>query len=138
MPAHRAAAGQSGFTMVEVLVACTVVALMAAVALPGLSGQDRRTGRLDGVHALTRVQQAQEQYRSHHGLYAGDLSALAGTARLSPQGRYDISLAVNGESYLATATARGPQAADTACAALTLQVRQGFAQTGPSASCWLR
>ena len=113
-PPRRHPAG-AGFTLVEVLVALTVLALLAATALPAMRGQDQRAGRMDGMEALTRVQQAQEQYRSHHGLYAGDLSALAGTARLSPQGRYDISLAVNGESYLATATARGAQAGDTAC-----------------------
>jgi type IV pilus assembly protein PilE len=125
--------------MIEVLVVCTVVALLAAVAQPSLRGHDQRAGRMDGVYALTRVQQAQEQYRSAHGLYAGDLSALVGTASRSPQNRYDITLALTGgESYLATATARGPQAGDTACAALTLQVRLGFAQNGPRAQCWLR
>ena len=43
-----------------------------------------------------------------------------------------------GEAYRATAMAQGAQARDTACATLTLEVRQGFAQTGPDAVCWLR
>ena len=42
------------------------------------------------------------------------------------------------ESYQATARAIGVQAQDTHCATLTLQVRQGFAQTGPDSVCWLR
>lgn len=118
---------------------CAVLAVLAALALPNLRGHDYRAGRLDGVNALTRVQQAQEQYRSAHGLYAGQLSALVGTAPLSPQGRYEISLDLNGgEAYLATARALGPQAQDTACIELTLQVKQGFAQVGPNPGCWLR
>jgi len=118
---------------------CAVLAVLAALALPNLRGHDYRAGRLDGVNALTRVQQAQEQYRSAHGLYAGELSALLGTARRSPQVRYEISLALNGgDAYLATATAQGAQADDPGCGTLTLQVRQGFAQVGPHPGCWLR
>jgi type IV pilus assembly protein PilE len=128
-----------GFTLIEVLIVCAIVGVLAAVALPSLRGHDHRAGRLDGVEALTRVQQAQEQYRSAHGLYAGQLSALIGTSPRSPQGRYEISLDLNGgEAYLATARALGPQAEDPGCSALTLQVKQGFAQVGPHPGCWLR
>ncbi len=130
---------RGGFTLVEVLVVCAVLAVLAAVALPGLRGNDHRAGRLDGVDALTRVQQAQEQYRSAHGLYAGELSALLGTAARSLQGRYTISVALDGgDAYLATATAQGAQAGVAGCSTLTLKVRQGFAQAGPQPGCWLR
>lgn len=131
--------GASGFTLVECLIACTVAALLAAVAWPSLRGHDLRAGRLDAVHALTRVQQAQEAHRSAHGLYAASLAPLRGTTALSAQGRYTIDVALAGpEAYQATASALGPQAQDTRCTTLTLQVRQGFAQTGPDNACWLR
>jgi type IV pilus assembly protein PilE len=134
-----AASAQCGFTLIEVLIVCAILGVLATVALPRMRGHDYRAGRLDGVDALTRVQQAQEQYRSANGLYAADLSVLIGTSRRSPQGRYEISLAVNGgDTYLATAKALGPQADDPGCASLTLQVKQGFAQVGPHAGCWLR
>ncbi len=130
---------EAGFTLVESLVVLLVLGVLAAVALPGLRGHDFRAGRLDGVEALTRVQLAQEQYRSAHGLYTAELSALIGPARKSPQGRYEISLALQGgEAYLATAKALGAQAEDPSCPTLTLQVRQGFAQVGPHSGCWLR
>ena len=136
LPALKSA---QGFTLIEALVVCAIVGVLVTTALPKLRGYDYRAGRLDGVEALTRVQQAQEQYRSHNGLYAANLSALIGTSNRSPQGRYEISLAVNGgEAYLATAKALGAQADDPGCAALTLQVKQGFAQVGPHPGCWLR
>ena len=121
---------------------CAVVAVLAAITWPGLRGHDLRAGRLDGVHALTRVQQAQEAHRSAHGLYAGTLAPLQGGSAhsaISAQGRYAIDVASAGpEAYQATARAIGVQAQDAPCATLTLQVRQGFVQTGPDSTCWLR
>jgi len=132
---HRPA----GFTLVELLVAMALAALLLTLGLGSHRGHDLRMGRLDAVAALTRVQQAQEQHRGAHGLYASEFSALVGTAATSPQGRYALRLDITGgEAYRATAVALGPQARDTACATLTLEVRQGFAQTGPDAACWGR
>jgi len=129
----------AGFTLVESLIVLAVVAILATMAWPSLRSHDFRTGRLDAVEALTRVQLEQEKYRSAHGLYAGDLRALQGTSAKSPQGRYAIRLALIGsEAYLATANALGPQAQDPGCATLTLQVKLGFAQTGPHPGCWHR
>jgi type IV pilus assembly protein PilE len=126
-----------GFTLVECVVACAIAALLAMVALPSFQGQALRTSRLDAVQALTRLQLAQEQYRSAHGLYATELTALRGVTPVSDQGRYTLSVALTGpESYRATAQARGAQSRDTPCAALTLDVAGGWAQTGPTPQCW--
>ena len=133
------AAEAAGFTLVETMMVCAVVAILATLAWPSFRGHDFRAGRVDAVQALTRVQLAQEQHRSAHGLYAGEMGALLGSSARSPQGRYAISLAVSGpEAYVATARAIGAQAQDPGCATITLQVRLGFAQTGPDAGCWLR
>jgi type IV pilus assembly protein PilE len=147
---------------VELCVALTVAALLAAVAVPGWRDRVLQARRTDAVEALTRLQAAQEGYRAHHGLYAatvqelglpsgsgrsdeaggpgrpGDSSGAAGGA-LSREGHYRIALQRSAaEAYAASASAQGGQAADTACATLTLQVTQGFAVLGPSARCWNR
>lgn len=123
----------------ELLVALALAALLMGLAVPALQGQSLRAARLDAVEALTRLQAAQERYRSQHGLYASELSALVGAQDTTGQGRYAISLAVVGpEGYDATANALGPQAQDAGCTTLTLRVRQGFAETGPAAGCWMR
>ncbi len=128
-----------GFTLVELLVALALAAVLLALGLGAPRDHDLRIGRLDAVEALDRVQQTQEQHRSAHGLYTSDLSALAGAGATSPQGRYAIRIELTGgETYRATATALGAQARDAACATLTLEVRHGFAQAGPEASCWHR
>lgn len=130
-----------GFTLVELCIAMSVAAVLAAVALPSYRGHLLQAGRADAVAALTRLQAAQEQHRSAHGLYAAQLGALRGVGAVSPEGRYTVSMALAGpEGYRATATARdgGPQTGDRECIELTLQVVQGFASPGPSARCWRR
>jgi len=130
---------QHGFTLVECLTACAMAAALVMLALPAFRGHEQRAGRLDAVDALTRVQVAQEQHRNAHGLYAGDLNALLGTTPRSAQGRYSISVTLTGPmAYRATASAVGTQAQDPGCEQLTLTVKEGFAQTGPHAGCWLR
>jgi type IV pilus assembly protein PilE len=116
-----------------------VAAVLAAVALPSFRGHELRMARLDAVQALMRLQAAQEQHRSLHGLYTGDLAALRGVAPRSMQQRYTLALTLIGpDAYLASANAQGVQAGDRDCRALTLEVTQGFARAGPSASCWNR
>lgn len=131
-----------GFTLLEVLTACTVASVLAAVALPSYQAQMRQAQRSDAVAALQQLQAAQEQYRAHHGLYADSLPALQGVSLgRSAQGHYRLVLQRNeAEAYTARAEALpdSPQAADAACTVLTLSVNAGFSQAGPSARCWNR
>lgn len=134
-----AGAAGRGFTLVECLTVCAVVAVLAAVAWPAWQGHGLRAARLDAVAALTRLQTVQERYRSLHGLYAAELTVLQGVAPVSDQGRYTLALERTGpESYRATALARGVQTGDRECSALTLEVSLGFATAGPGPQCWNR
>lgn len=128
-----------GFTLVEVMVVVVLLVALSALALPMFKQRSLRAGRLDAVHALTRLQSAQEQHRALNGLYAGDLAALRGTAGTSPQGLYAIAVETTGpDGYLARATARGRQADDSGCEVITLRVERGFPTEGPAAECWQR
>ena len=132
-----APAALQGFTLVECLVVVLVLALISSMAWPSFRRHDLQAGRLDAVHALSRVQAEQERYRSVHGLYAAELGALLGTSAQSPQGRYAIRLTLEGpESYQASAQAQGQQTLDSLCSPMTVQVKLGFAQFGPEPGCW--
>ena len=128
-----------GFSLIEVLIVCVLVAVLAAVALPTFKQRSLRAGRLDAVAALMKLQSTQEQYRSLHGMYAGELSALQGAAPVSAQGLYAIGLERMGpDVFVATASARGQQADDRACQQITLRVNLGFPTEGPAQGCWQR
>ena len=86
---------------------------------------------------------AQEKYRGNNLTYATTLSALGLTAA-SPQGYYTIAIqsaTVTASAYEAnaTATATGPQAADTGCSKLAV-TQAGFStdstKTSNPADCW--
>jgi type IV pilus assembly protein PilE len=132
----------SGFTLVELCVVLAVAGILATIAWPSLQSQLQRSRRADAVAALLRLQLAQENYRSHHGLYASQLGVLVGAAApRSSEGLYDIELLdAGGDRYEARATARADSvvAADTGCTVLRLQVRDGLADFAPSTRCWNR
>lgn len=132
---------QSGFTLMEVLVATAIASTLALISWPSMQGQIVKSRRADGAAALQQVQIAQERHHALHGLYANDLGLL-GAASRSPEGLYRIQLdaASGADTYtaVAIALAGSSQAADGACTELTLRVEQGFAQLGPDRRCWNR
>lgn len=147
VPVRRACAG---FSLMELLIALAIAAILLAVALPSFTAAQQKGRRADAVDGLLSIQLAQERWRASHAAYSTDPAELdiAGTAsgdncRLTPQGYYEVclgedpggaSLAV---AYEAVATARGAQAGDTACATLRLLVTP-YAPRGlrAPADCW--
>jgi type IV pilus assembly protein PilE len=131
-----------GFTLVELCVVLAVASVLVTVAWPSFQSQLQRGRRAEAVTALLRVQLAQENYRSHHGLYAAELGVLVGAASpRSSEGLYDIELRGSGaDRYEARATARPGSvvASDAGCTVLSLQVRNGLADFAPSPRCWNR
>ena len=129
----------AGFTLVELAVVCAMVGVLTAVALPSYQAYLLRSGRADGVDALTRLQVAQARHHAAHGLYATELSVLRGVPQpASAQGLYTLAVAGGGDSYRATAVAQGRQRKDSECSVLSVEVAQGFTHHGPSARCWNR
>jgi type IV pilus assembly protein PilE len=131
-----------GFTLVELSVVLAVAGVLASLAWPSLQGHLQRSRRADAVAALMRVQLAQESYRAHHGLYAAQLLGLQGaSSSRSGEGLYDIELVGDGPNrYEARALARTGSvvANDTACAVMSVVVREGMAEFMPTARCWNR
>jgi len=144
-----------GFTLMELLVAVAVSAVLATLAYPSFADQVRKSRRLDAVQALAQVQGAQERWRARCPCYAGSLTdsaaacpataCAAGQGLGMPQtttraGHYALALSdvtPTGYTLVASALPGGPQARDATCATLGLTVRHGTASPWPAA-CWSR
>lgn len=130
-----AAARQAGFSLVELLCALAVGAVLAGLSYPSFQRAVLKARRADGLAALMQLQQAQERHRANHSSY-GDLAALKQNA-VSPRQHYLLSIShATASGYRLQAQAQGAQQADTACRHLQLRV-DGLNQThesGPTAA----
>lgn len=148
-----------GFTLIELVVAIVVLAVLVSVALPVFFDSIRKSRRSEGIAALSALQQAQERWRANSSQYTTNLTGLPtdappglGLASTTPTGYYTISIvSADGSSYEATADAVSgtTQAKDTNCAKLGVKMSGGnitYAGAGlsgtlsyaPTSSCWSR
>lgn len=143
---------QQGLTLIELLIVMVVVAILGAIALPAYQSHVRQTRRSDAHALLQAAQLGQEKYRLNHATYADSAAILAdsafarvcrvsGTECRSPAEHYVLTSSnIGTATFTLTATARGPQAADTACP--TIEVQQtatalNYLPAAPS-RCWNR
>ena len=108
-----------GFTLIELMVALAVAAILAAVAFPSYQGQVAKGRRADGKQALVELAQKLERFYTERGTFAGASLGADGLYPAVSSGGY-YSLAIISQTvggFTLTATPRGNQAGD-ACAAL--------------------
>ncbi len=148
---ERACTPRHGFTLVEILTALVVVAVLAAIALPMWRNHQLRVQRADAVASLIAVQTQQDSYFGRNARYADGAQIATpspgglGLANRSKQGFYTIEVRSNadGLGYLATARAAPAQGQteDGRCAEFTLDHngrRRALDSAGNdrSADCW--
>lgn len=143
---------EQGFTLIELMIAVVIVAILASIAYPSYQNSVRKSRRADGHAALIAVQLAQEKLRSSCRFYAQNLGAgnacganaagsTIGAAAASPDGYYTIAVSgATATGYTATATAVGDQANDEA-GGVTCTLVITVSATNPNgvrtpAACW--
>ncbi|HTQ36149.1 MAG TPA: type IV pilin protein [Steroidobacteraceae bacterium] len=118
-----------GFSLLELLVALAIAALLAAIAWPGYGAIIRRAQRNDARLALLAIQHSEELHYQATSTYTDALTLAAadgglGLAARSSAGDYELAVSLGGDGQHYTASARalpeGRQAADLACATLML------------------
>ncbi len=134
----RAVRRAEGFTLIELMITVAIVAIIAAVALPAYNSEVRKTRRSDAMTTLSQDQTILERCYAANYTYAVPPCATPPAASL--QGYYTIASTITATTYTLTATATGPQAADTTCNVMS--VNQANVQTATDtsgatqASCW--
>lgn len=127
-----------GFTLIELVVALAVVAVLVAVAVPSYLDATRKGRRADAIAALAELQRAQEKYRGANASYATTLAALGWSGTATEQAYYSLTLSgvsANGYTLQADAVAGKSQASDTACTRFTVN-HDGPVIGAGQAECW--
>lgn len=145
---RRPTSRSRGFTLLELMIALVITAILVAVALPSFMSSIRKGRRSEAMTALTALQQEQERWRSNNQTYTTSLTNLRiNSATTAPGGYYSLSVSsATDTGYTAVADGTGSgQAADGNCNKMAVQVDRGnityadanlsFAASNP---CWAR
>ena len=102
MPRVRGRRDEAAFTLVELLIALTIMGIIAAVALPVYGRYVAQSRQADAQRQLMVAAQAQEIYRFQNGAYAtnAQTAALAPYGWLNNLGNYAFTVTVAGTAVL--------------------------------------
>lgn len=125
-----------GFTLVELMIAVAIVAILASVAYPSYTTYVLRGKRTDAETVLLQAAQFMQRYYAANNKYTG--ATLPNGLKVAPlQGTkaYDITVSVEAQTYTLTAT---PVQTDALCGKLTYNDKgeKGEDGTGTVAECW--
>jgi len=86
----------SGFSVVEIMVALAIIAILMGIALPGYRHFVLKSHRIEALRTLLEIQSAQERYFVQHNRYAASLAAPPpdglGIPALTSNGYYTLEL----------------------------------------------
>lgn len=139
-----------GFTLIELMIAMAVMAIMAAIAIPSYQGYIQKVRRSDAVTLLMEAAGRQEKFYYRNNSYTTSLTTLYSDLKeedrgKSPEDYYQLSISDDPadniqRTYTLTATpvATEAQAKDTKCTTFTLTSRgvKGMTGSGTVDECW--
>jgi type IV pilus assembly protein PilE len=138
----EAASPIRGITLIELLTAMAILAVLMALAWPAYTDSLRKARRVDAVTALQQVQLLQERYHAEHHRYAESLVELGypDDEADSPQAYYRLRLVTPAAAgYLAIAEPRaGTDQIHDACGSFAVDASGPVADTPADPACWPR
>lgn len=128
---------QTAFTLIELLITISIIAIIAGMSYPIYSNYMVKTRRIQAMQNLLLISQQFELYHSQHESYLkADLQTLM-PKQIQQNRYYDYTVSEETmQSYQLSATPKSP---DTACGTLTLDQlgEKGSSGQSSNAECWL-
>ena len=125
---HVRAASHRGFTLIELMVAVGIVAILMSLAFPAYQDSVRKGRRADAMSGISAIQQSQERWRSNNPEYSTSLSEL----RVAEPPLYSLTITAPTSTvtdlvkgYAVVAEARGSQTSDTQCKRMSVRLLDG-------------
>jgi len=141
MTEHRAAsARQTGFTLIELMIAVAIIAIIAAVAIPAYSDYVTRGHISEATSQLSSLQVQMEQFYQDNHTYVGGTACTAASS--SKYFTLACSTAPSTTAYKLSATGTGQMAGfvfsiDQASNKTTDGVPTGWTAPNPN-TCWVQ
>ena len=130
-----------GITLIELMIAVVIVAIVIAVAVPNFREYSARAQRAEAKAALLRVATNQERVYLQSNTYTRDMSKLGfpgADCNSTDSATYQICVtAADANSFTAVATYQKPDAEASTCRTLQIDGR-GVKTSAPSTDCWSR
>jgi type IV pilus assembly protein PilE len=132
---------QRGVTLIELLVVVTIVAMLAAIAIPSYRQYVIRANRSTAKVLLLQTAQALERCYTNSTPYAYDSATCVldvPLPALAADGTYQVTGVMTPATYTLSATPQGTQASDTSCANFTVDQTglKTISGTATIAECW--
>ena len=108
-----------GFTLIELVIAMAIAAIVATIAYASYSTQIQHGRRSDALTSVGSISSSLERCYAQAYAYTSCTNAAAGITA-SQNGYYSIATTVAASTYTVTATPVGGQAGDTSCAVIAL------------------
>lgn len=130
----------SGFTLIELMIAVVIVGILASIALPTYQNYVIKSRRADAFDGLMNLQSKQERYRASNSRYASTLSLAGYGSTTTYDGYYTLSIrSTSAVQYaiIAQAVAGKSQADDDGCTRMGILVNAANPRgTRRPADCW--
>jgi len=119
---------QAGYTLIEVMVALTILAIIASIAIPAYRGYISTARETEGHNSLAALQMAQEEYFLENNAYfvGNNTTALETNSnglwtptRSDGVINFDYAVSSVGGGYTATATGKGGKVPTTVVLTVT-------------------
>lgn len=126
----------AGFTLIELMIVVSILGIITALAYPSYTKSVQKSRRAEGQALVMDAANRQERRFADTNAYATDMTNLgyAANPAISENGHYSLS-ATTTNGFTLTATAIGAQAADTACATMSINALGQKTSTG-GGDCW--
>jgi len=79
---------KAGFTLIELMVVVSIIAILAAVAIPVYINYVYRSKQVEAKTLLTTIKLEEEQFRAENNCYTLNVTQLSDTNKMYPNNRY--------------------------------------------------